>query len=63
MSGTSENNAGSANVVNNENQSTEQIVRETYTEYKSGSGTIAMITDPENDRAWIQSTHTVSVDR
>ncbi|SFG43704.1 hypothetical protein SAMN04488063_2043 [Halopelagius inordinatus] len=49
--------------MNNENQSSEQLVRETYTEYKSGSGVIATITDPENDRAWIQSTHTVSIER
>jgi hypothetical protein len=49
--------------VSNERQSFEQLVRETYTEYKSGSEVIATITDPENDRAWVQSTHTVPIER
>ncbi|MFC6906181.1 hypothetical protein [Halalkalicoccus tibetensis] len=33
-----------------------------YTEYRQGSGTIAVIQDVESDRAWIQSTVSVPAD-
>jgi hypothetical protein len=29
--------------------------REVYHEFESEHGTVAIISDPENDRAWIQS--------
>ena len=33
-----------------------------YTEYRTGTRTISMIEDMENDRAWLQSTHAVDVE-
>lgn len=38
------------------------IIRETYEEYKLGAATVAMIADPQNTHAWIQSTTTAGVE-
>ncbi|WP_164471658.1 hypothetical protein [Halosimplex salinum] len=39
-------------------------VRETYTEYDDDRGTkIAVIQDPENERAWIESTVTRPIEQ
>lgn len=38
-------------------------MRDRYAEYRSGSTTIALIEDPKNPRAWIESTVVVSVER
>ncbi|WP_164974728.1 hypothetical protein [Halegenticoccus tardaugens] len=35
----------------------------TYTEYVSGNDVIAFIVDADNDRAWVQSTVAVPVER
>lgn len=36
--------------------------RETYAEYRTESGVVGEIVDPENRRAWIRSSLTVPVD-
>lgn len=36
-------------------------VRDTYEEYDVGSVRVAMIADPENEHAWIQSDVTTSI--
>lgn len=33
----------------------EQQIRETYEEYRVGATDVGMISDPENEYAWIQS--------
>lgn len=33
----------------------DEQIRETYEEYRLGSTRVAMIADPENEYAWIQS--------
>lgn len=38
-------------------------VRETYEEFDLRDATVAMVSDPENGRAWIQSSVTVAVER
>ncbi|MDG5776852.1 hypothetical protein VB773_22140 [Haloarculaceae archaeon H-GB2-1] len=38
-----------------------QQVRETYTTYDDGGVTVAVIQDPENNRAWIQSTESYPI--
>lgn len=38
-------------------------VRETYEEFELRDTTVAMVSDPENGRAWIQSSLTVAVER
>lgn len=38
------------------------VVRATYEEFQIGSETIAMISDQENDRAWIQSDSTQPIE-
>ena len=37
-------------------------IREEYAKYSTDEGVIAVITDPENRRAWIRSSETVDVD-
>jgi hypothetical protein len=37
-------------------------IRETFEEYEVGDARLAMIADPENEHAWIQSDVTASVD-
>lgn len=39
----------------------ETTIRETFTEYRIGEDTVAVIKDPENDLAWILSTSSCSV--
>lgn len=36
-------------------------IREQYDEYTTDSDVIAVITDPHNDRAWIESTRSCAV--
>ncbi len=38
-------------------------VRETYEEFELRDTTVAMVSDPENGRAWVQSSVTVLVER
>jgi hypothetical protein len=38
-------------------------VRETYEEFQLREATVAMISDPHNEHAWIQSSETVPVER
>lgn len=38
-------------------------VRETYEEFELRDATVAMVSDPENRCAWIQSSVTVAVER
>lgn len=38
------------------------LIRETYEEYDVGDARLAMIADPENKHAWIQSDHTYAVE-
>jgi len=41
---------------------TDTAIRETYEEYDIGDTRLAMIADPENEHAWIQSDVTESVE-
>jgi hypothetical protein len=41
----------------------EQAVRDTYEEFELRETTVAMISDPKNEHAWIQSTETAPVER
>lgn len=36
-------------------------IREQYDEYTTENGVVAIITDPENERAWIESTLTYDI--
>ena len=47
----------------NELDATGETVRETYEEFELRDTTVAMVSDPENGRAWIQSSVTVFVER
>jgi hypothetical protein len=44
-----------------QNHSQQELVREIYTEHATDAGVVAEISDPNNDDAWIRSTHTMSV--
>ena len=41
----------------------EGAIRETYEEYDVGDTRLAMIADPENEHAWIQSDRTDAVEQ
>lgn len=41
----------------------ERPIRETYEEFDVDGTTVAMITDPENERAWLQSDVVRDVER
>lgn len=42
---------------------TDEQVRETYEEYTIGETRLALIADPENEHAWIQSDVTDDIER
>ena len=44
-------------------ESAEEAIRETYEEYDVGDTRLAMIADPENEHAWIQSDRTLSIEQ
>jgi len=48
--------------TNETNRELDDEIRETYEEYTLGGQRVAMIADPENTHAWIQSSYTVEVD-
>lgn len=39
-----------------------ESIREEYAEYTTDEGVVAVITDPENRRAWVRSNETVTVE-
>lgn len=41
----------------------EGAIRETYEEYDVGDTRLAMIADPENEHAWIQSDRTDAIEQ
>lgn len=49
---------GSATELEFESES----IREEYAEYTTDEGVVAVITDPDNRRAWIRSDETVDVE-
>lgn len=44
-------------------EETDSAIRETYEEYDVGGTRLAMIADPENEHAWVQSDETVPVEQ
>jgi hypothetical protein len=48
--------------TNDTNQKVDEEIRETYEEYTLAGERVAMIADPENTHAWIQSSYTVEVE-
>jgi len=44
-------------------EAAESAIRETYEEYDVGDNRLAMIADPENEHAWIQSDLTEAIEQ
>ncbi|WP_436925372.1 hypothetical protein [Halosimplex amylolyticum] len=44
-------------------ETTDEAIRETYEEYDVGDTRLAMIADPENEHAWIQSDQTEPIEQ
>jgi len=44
-------------------EAAESAIRETYEEYDVGDARLAMIADPENEHAWIQSDLTEPIEQ
>lgn len=48
-------------MVDTTTDTTADQIREEYSEFTVESGVVGMISDPQNDRAWIASTRTATI--
>lgn len=48
-------------MTNTQTETVSDQIREQYQEVTTDSGVIAVITDPQNDQAWIKSTLTYTI--